>query len=468
MSKHPKIVVLGAGSAVFGLTTLATIMRSERLRGAELGLVDIDAPALKTMTDLAERMNREWEAEMTIRATTERTEVLHDADFVIICVQVGPREPLWVQDWRIPLRHGVRQPYAENCGPGGLAHSCRNTPLMLEIARDMERLCPDAWCLNFTNPMQRVCLTWHRYTKIKTVGLCHQLAVGYAMVGAALADRWGLEVPPNMDPHSDYNTWPTMLKVALQAFPRIDIKAAGLNHFTWMMDIRDSATGEDLYPAFRRRFLDEDWTPSALHEFEPMTKEMFRIFDLCPTAGDTHMCEYLAWTHDQATKPWEKYNLKLQTWSMNLIRRADAKAKAKGMAEGTLPLDELRHVPSEGTTEIMEAITFNDNHYHLAVNLPNDGYISNLPDGAIVEVPAIINSYGIQGVAMGALPEAIAELCRREVALTSRVVEASVSGNRTHALQAMLLDPNINDIDTARAILNDFITEQAEWLPQFQ
>ena len=114
------------------------------------------------------------------------------------------------------------------------------------------------------------------------------------------------------------------------------------------------------------------------------------------------------------------------------------------------------------------SILYNDNFYHLAVNIPNDGYISNLPDGAIVEVPAIISSFGIQGLPVGPLPEAIAELCRREIALTSHIVDASVSGDYNQALQCLLLDPNINDIDTARAILNDFIREQAEWLPQFQ
>ena len=184
MANPPKIVLIGAGSAIFGLSSLATLVRSQRLRGSEVWLVDINEPGLETMTRLAELMNREWGAEMRIRGTTQRRDALPDADFVVVSVQVGPREEVWEKDWRIPLRNGVRQPYAENSGPGAFAHTARNQPLMIGIARDMEELCPEAWYLNFTNPMIR--LTWavHRYSKIKVVGLCHQLMWAYAMTMA--------------------------------------------------------------------------------------------------------------------------------------------------------------------------------------------------------------------------------------------------------------------------------------------
>ena len=140
MSKPPKIVCIGAGSAVFGLSNMATIVRSRRLRGAELALVDIDEAGLSTMTRLAQMMNEAWDSQMTITSTTEREKVLPGADFVVVSVQVGPREEVWELDWKIPLRHGVRQPYAENGGPGAFAHTARNAPLILAIAQDMERL----------------------------------------------------------------------------------------------------------------------------------------------------------------------------------------------------------------------------------------------------------------------------------------------------------------------------------------
>jgi len=462
IAKPPKIVCIGAGSAVFGLGNLATIMRSKRLRGSKVALVDINEAGLKTMTRLAHIMNQAWDAHMTITGTTEREEALPGADFVVVSVQVGPREKVWELDWKIPLKHGVRQPYAENGGPGAFAHTARNAPLILAIAQDMERLCPDAWFLNFTNPVIR--LTWvvQRYTRIKVLGLCHQLAWAYAMAAAVLADRWGLQIPEGFNVHTDYDNMANFVPVAMAGYQHLDIKAAGLNHFSWVYDIRDKETGEDLYPLLR-----ETWLHHYRKDFEPLTREMFEIFGLMPTPGDSHLCEYLAWTHDPITKPWEKYDLKLQSWEGNRRRRADRNARAEALVSGKRPLDELKLAISEGVPEIVEAITFNDNHYHQQLNLPNNGLIPNLPDDGIVEVPGIISGFGIRGLNFPPLPEGIAEMCRRELALSSLVVDAVVKGDRQLALQALLLDPMINDIDRARAILDDFLTTFAEYLPQF-
>ncbi|HIC89710.1 MAG TPA: hypothetical protein EYP04_09965 [Anaerolineae bacterium] len=462
MATPPKIVIIGAGSAVFGLSSLATIVRSPRLRGAELALVDIDEQALRTMTALAEKMNQAWDAQMTITSSTERTEVLSGADFVIVTIQVGQREEVWEKDWRIPLRHGIRQPYAENGGPGAFAHTARNLPVILEIAHDMERLCPDAWYLNLTNPVIR--LTWvvHRHSKIKVVGLCHQLLWGYAMAAAVLADRWGIPVPEGFNVHTDADNMPKFVPVARAGLEHLDIKAAGLNHFSWVYDIRDKETGEDLYPLLRDR-----WFNHYRKDFEPLTRELFQIFGMMPTPGDSHLCEFLQWTHDPITKPWEKYNLKLQSWEGNRRRRAERRATAEAIVAGKRSVDELRYAHSEGIPEIIEAITYNDNYYHQQLNLPNHGLIPNLPDDAIVEVPGIISGMGIQGLAFPPLPEGIAELCRRELVLSSLVIDATTLGDRDLALQALLLDPMVNDIDRARAILDDFLTEFAEYLPQF-
>jgi alpha-galactosidase len=462
MTKPPKIVCLGAGSAVFGLSNLATIVRSERLRGSEIVLVDIDRAGLETMTRLARLMNESWDAGMSVWSTTDRTEALPGADFVVASVQVGPREEVWELDWQIPLRHGVRQPYAENSGPGALAHTARNAPLILAIAQDMERLCPDAWLLNFTNPMIR--LTWvvHRYTRIKVVGLCHQLYWAYAMAGAVLADRWGLSYPDDFHVHTNYDNWANLVRGIMQGLACLDIKAAGLNHFSWVYDIRDKQTGEDLYPLLRER-----WLKGTRRSFEPLSREVFEVFGLMPTAGDAHLCEYLQWTHDPVRKPWEKYHLTPQNWDGNRQRRADRRAQALDIVEGRRSVDELKMAISEGVPEIVEAITFNTNAYHQQLNLPNNGLIPNLPADAIVEVPGVMSGMGIRGLNMPPLPEGIAELCRRELALSSITVDACVQGDRELALQALLLDPMINDIDTARAILADFLSTFAEYLPQF-
>ncbi len=462
MARPPKIVCIGAGSAVFGLSNLATILRSRRLRGSEIVLVDIDEDGLGTITALAQKMNESWDAGMNIWSSTERTEALPGADFVVVSVQVGLREDLWELDWQIPLKHGIRQPYAENSGPGAFAHTARNAPLILAIAQDMEKLCPEAWCLNFTNPMIR--LTWvvARYTRIKVVGLCHQLYWAYAMAGAVLADRWGLEYPDDFHVHTDYSNAGRLWQGISQGLAHMDIKASGINHFSWIYDIRDKQTGEDLYPLLRQRWLGE-----FRRDFEPLTRESLEIFGLMPTAGDSHMAEYLAWTHDPVSKPWKKYDLKLQSWTENRQRRADRWAQARAILAGKRPVDELKEAVSEGVPEIIGAMIYNDNAYHPQLNLPNQGLIPNLPDGAVVEVPGVISRYGIQGIACPPLPEGIAELCRRELALSSLLVEAAVKGDRQLALQALLLDPMVNDIDRARAILDDFLITYAEYLPQF-
>ncbi len=460
--KPPKVVYIGAGSAVFGLKALSSIMRTEALHGVELQLVDINEPNLETMTNLAHYINKEWGANCTINATTNRREALPGADFVIVSVQVGPRETVWEKDWTIPMKHGVRQPYAENSGPGAFAHTARNLPLLIDIARDMEELCPDAWYMNFVNPMIRLTQAVSRYTNVKVVGLCHQLMWGYAMAMGIVADRYGIEIPPGFNMHTNYHNKPFLEPVMTAGYKYLDIKACGINHFSWAYQIRDRATGEDLYPLIRER-----WFNDYRRDYEPLTRDLFEIYGLMPTPGDSHLCEYLQWTHDPVTKPWEKYNLTLQSFDGNRKRRADRLQQAKDIVAGKRDVNELRSLRSEGIPEIIEGVTYNRDIYMHQLNLPNNGLIPNLPSDAIVEVPGMASGMGIRGFNMEPLPAGIAEMCRRELAYSSMVVDAAYHGDKELALQALLLDPMMNDIDRAKAILDEFLAEFAEYLPQF-
>lgn len=465
--KTPKIVIVGAGSAIFGLGALSTMMQSPGLRGAHIALCDINTEGLETIHKLADIMNESWDSGMTISSSTERRELLPDADFVIVSIQVGQRETVWESDWQIPLKHGVRQPYAENGGPGSFAHTARNLPLIIDIARDMEDLCPDAYYLNLVNPLIRLTTAVHRYTNIKVVGLCHQLLWGFAMAGAVLADRWNIEVPEHFHVHTDAENMKNFIPVAREAVKHIDIKAAGINHFSWVYDIRDKDTGEDLYPALR-----ETWLKGYRRDFEPLSREIFEIYGMMPTAGDSHTCEYLQCVVDPIAKPWEKYDLKLQSWDGNRTRRAYREKLARDIVSGEVDVDELRDVYrhemlDEGIPEMVEAVFYNKNHYHPQLNIPNQGFIPNLPDDAIVEVPGMISAFGFQGLNFPALPEPIAEMCRRELALSSMYVDAAYHGDKNLALQAMLLDPMVTDIDTARTILDSLLEANREYLPQF-
>jgi alpha-galactosidase len=291
---------------------------------------------------------------------------------------------------------------------------------------------------------------------------------GYAIVGAVLSERFGIDLPEKFHVHTNADNMPHFIPVARAAVERLDIKAAGINHFSWIYDVRDKQTGEDLYPLLR-----DTWLNGYRRDFEPLTREMFEIFGMMPTPGDSHLCEFLPWVANPITKPWEKYNLQLQSWEGNRTRRTRRRQLAEAVVSGEVAVEELRNVwqfdiLEEPVAEIIAAIHFNDNYYNQQLNIPNNGgLIPNLPEDAIVEVPGVISGMGIQGLAFPPLPDAIAELCRRELDLSSLVVDAAVSGDRQLAMQALLLDPMVTDIDVARAILNDFLNDFAEYLPQF-
>jgi alpha-galactosidase len=399
---------------------------------------------------------------MTITTHAQHAEALEGAAFVISAIEVGAREDLWKQDFQIPLKYGVRQPYAENGGPGGFAHAARNLTPVMEIVRDMEQTCPDAWFINFTNPMIRICDAINRHSRIQAVGLCHQIYAGYIMVGVALGKDLGLQIPQGLtgvEASADQAPFQTLVKQ--QIVPRVDIRAAGLNHFTWILSIRDRQNGEDLYPLFRQRWADLN------PDFEPLTRRVFDTFGWFPVPGDTHLSEYLPWLSDPITRPWEKYHLKLYDWDQRAQSRQLAHEAIRRMARGEAPIAPLLDTDSEGAAEIIETVAGEGTHYHLAANRPNEGQIANLPSGATVETPVEVDGAGIHPVQVGAVPGPIAELLRRETTVAQLCVEAALSGDRQQALQCLLLDPVIRDIEQAGQILEDYFQSYREYLPQF-
>jgi alpha-galactosidase len=463
MKTHPtKIVCIGAGSYSFGVGTLVTLLRSPLLRGSQLVLVDQNEPHLNTMVNLISWLNQVWDSKMQITAYTHHRDALQDAQFVINAIEVGPREALWESDYRIPLKYGIRQPYAENSGPGGFAHASRNIMPILEIAWDMEKYCPDAWLINFTNPMQRICAAVHRHSKIKVVGLCHQLGAGYAMVGKALAKEFGIEVPPNFtSTHASPRYSSGMAATSLQALKKFKITAAGLNHFTWMLSLQDRITGQDLYPLFR-----EKW--ALLPEtFEPLTRRVFDAFGLFPIPGDEHLCEYLPWVSDPTTKPWDKYDLELYEWQDHSQGRDEKWIELEKTIQNKA--DPASFIPdySEGALEVIENILSDSNLVWEAVNIPNKGYLPNLPEGAIIELPGLLNADGVSGTNICDLPDGIAGLLHREITVSHLNVDAVVHGDRQLALQALLLDPVIRDLDLAKDVLQDYLETYKEYLPTF-
>ncbi len=434
--KKPKIVLIGAGSHSFGLMMLKDIMHTPELHGSEVVLVDIVAEKVERMLRLARRLNEIWKADLKLSATTDRCEALPGADVVVTSVERKHYE-LWQLDIAIPEKLGCRRLYGENGGPGGFFHTLRQVPLLMEIARDVERICPDAWLLNMSNPESRLCLALSRFTKVKNVGIC---------LGA-------------------YITQNTMAHVLGLKQTDVDIKVAGINHCHWVMDIRRTGTGEDLYPEFRKRMqsVDPNW--------EPLSQECLRRFGYFPGPADTHVGEYLGWG-------WKFLKPEQTAW----IFRGDQDDKVREeqvetLAKGTGPMQAhemglFNDLLIEGglrwqTMDILLSLLDNGNRYILSLNLPNDGYISNLKRDSVVEIPAIVGADKIYGLHIGEMPHAIAGALELQLYIMDLVVDAAVKGDRKAALEALILDPNVPDPATAARLLDEMLVVQKDYLPQF-
>lgn len=432
-----KIVLIGAGSLSFGVSMLRDLFAARaELAGSAIALVDVNAEALHLMAQVYRRLNQAQGQPFVIEATTDRCAALRDTHFVIISIAVK-RNERWRLDFQIPLRHGVKQVLGENGGPGGLFHAMRNIPLLLDICRDIEQLCPDALVLNFTNPEGRLCLAASRYTRLRFVGLCHGIGMAQTAIGQVL------NLPPD----------------------EIDPKAGGLNHFSWILDLRRKSSGEDLYPLFKQTLAQKQ--TETIHENGhhfgiKLSHYLMQTFGYWPLPSDDHVGEYLSYA-------WEYCGLEGYDFERADRRAAENWQRLQRWAAGQGLEDDLLRRPSgERAIPIICGMLGNTHQHELSVNIPNTGLIPNLPDWAIVEVPAMVDAGGVHGLPIGPLPEPIAAMCRTQVAIIDRVVEAGVHGDRHAALQALLLDPVVNNASQAEAILAEMLEVHREFLPQFR
>lgn len=427
-----KISLIGAGSASFGLKTIFDIAQAEDLNGSTLVLIDINKKKLDIMKKVAEKLDERFNANLKIEASTNAKEVLSGSQFVVISAE-KERMKRWYIDFRIPSKYGFKHVIGECGGPGGLAHTLRVIPLILEICRDIEDYCANALVLNYTNPEGRICLGISRYTKLKAVGLCPGI---YETIE---------KISPLMGVDPD----------------KVEAIAAGLNHFTWILDLR-LKDGRDLYPLLREKL-------SENPEFEPLCQELFHTFGLFPSPGDNHVGEYVPYA-------WEKTPVEVR--GLNWLRSIDKGGKrferVSSIASGKMPEEEFKELSDQYllrtrsmAVKIMVSVTENKRYMEYAVNLPNKGYITNLPENVIVEVPGIVDASGVRGVGIGALPKGIAALCQLQATIQELSVEAAAEGSYHKALQALLVDPVINHLDNAKVMLRELLDAHAPLLPQF-
>ncbi len=439
-----RIVLVGAGSANFGLGTVGDILKNKALEGSEIVLHDINPEALARVERVARTHIEEHHLPYQVSATADRKEALRGAGFVVISIEVGSRFELWDQDWRVPQQYGIRQVYGENGGPGGLFHSLRIIPPILDICADIQGICPDAHVFNFSNPMSRICTTVTRkFPDLKFTGLCHEVA------------SLPLHLPRMLDtPRSN-----------------LEFKAGGLNHFSVLLEVHYKDSGKDAYPDVRAKapaYFDkeagiEGWVEAEDIPITPMDRQgpvwpergLFRYilerFGYLPITTDSHFGEYIQWAHEVVDHQGIlDFYRTYQVWCAQQIN--DSRVEGMREAEG------WSMVP------MIESIVTGKARSELAVNVPNDGLIDNLPKNIVVEVPAVVDGAGVHGVPLGSLPHGIAGLLANQVAVHDLTAEAVLQKSKQLALQALLVDPVVDSARAAEQTLHTMLELQKQWL----
>jgi alpha-galactosidase len=445
-----RIVLVGAGSAQFGYGTIGDILQSSVLQGSHIVLHDINPITLAAVEKTGRAFIEERGLPFCLSATTDRAEAFRGADFIIISIEVGNRFELWEQDWRIAQQYGIQQVYGENGGPGGLFHSLRIIPPILDICADVMRICPQATVFNFSNPMSRICTTVHRaFPELRFIGLCHEIA-------------------------SLRNYLPQILGLPYEG---LEVRAGGLNHFSVVLSATYRDSGLDAYPdirakaplffgnmpsmdAVRKYFKETGQWPEKAEDFAAIKTEawperrVFQVildkFGLMPITSDSHFGEYIQWAYDVTD---HKGILDFYRWYKEYLATVEPKIE--------LCLKE-RIIP------IIEGIVTDSGYLEEAVNVPNMGLIPNLPDWIVVEVPATIDRHGVHGCPMGRLPHGFAGLLMNQVAVHDLTAEAVIHKSKARALQALLVDPIVNRYRGVEEMLDTVIAYQEKWLGYLQ
>lgn len=428
-----KIAFLGAGSTVFAKNILGDCLLSPVLGDSEFALFDIDHARLRESENMLQNLNKNTGGRGRINAFTERRKALAGADFVINAIQVGGYEPCTVTDFEIPKKYGLRQTIGDTLGIGGIFRALRTIPVMLDFAREMEEVCPDAWFLNYTNPMAILTGTMLRATGIKTVGLCHSVQTcARSLLEGLLMDAGGIQ-------------W----------------KIAGINHMAWLLEIKRN--GNDLYPEIKQRAAARPTPHNDMVRYEIMKQ-----FGYYVTESSEHNAEYMPYFiksgHPELI---ERYNIPLDEYP----RRCRAQIEEWQSLQRTLVGNaHLTHERSEEYgSRIMEAIV-TDVPFKFGGNVMNTGLIGNLPREACVEVPCLADGSGISPCHVGPLPAQLAALNMTNINVHLLTIEAALSLKRERIYQAAMLDPHTSSeltIDEIRSLCDDLIEAHGDWLPRY-
>lgn len=439
-----KITFIGAGSTIFAKNMLGDILSYPELADSTIVLHDIDAKRLHTSEIVAHKVAEATSSNPTFEATLDRREALDGADYAICMIQVGGYEPGTVVDFEIPKKFGLRQTIADTLGIGGIMRGLRTIPVLLEMCRDMEELCPDVQFINYVNPMVMNCWAIDRATTIRTVGLCHSV------------------------PHTAENLAHDMGIPA----DELNYLVAGINHLAFYLKLEHQ--GQDLYPRLRQtleRFeRTGNWpkrNPDGMTDH--VRYEMFKRLGYFVTESSEHFSEYVPWfiKHGRADL-LETFEIPLDEY----IRRCK-----KQIAEWEQMRVELED--RDEPVAVKRSVEFGSQIIHsmetgrpcrIYGNVPNHGIISNLPAGVPVEVPCLVDANGVQPTTIGAIPPHLAALMQTNINVQALTVEAALTGKREHVYHAAMLDPHTAaelTLDEIWSLVDDLIEAHGEWLPTF-
>ncbi|MDU5020908.1 MAG: alpha-glucosidase/alpha-galactosidase, partial [Clostridiales bacterium] len=400
-----KITFLGAGSTIFAKNVLGDCMLTEALRDFEIALYDIDEKRLDESYNMLSIINKTLnKSRANINKYKDRKEALRGAKYIVNAIQVGGYDPCTITDFEVPKKYGLRQTIGDTVGIGGIFRGLRTIPVMLDFAKDIEEVCPDALLLNYTNPMSMITLAMIKGTKVKTVGLCHS-------VQTCASD---------------------LLSKLNMSTEGISYKIAGINHMGWLLEI--TKDGKDLYPEIKKR-------AKTLGKHDDMIRfELMKQFGYYVTESSEHNAEYLPYfiknTHPEFI---EKYNIPLDEYPRRCISQIENWDKCK---KDLVNNEEINHERTkEYASYIMEAIE-TGRPYTFGGNVLNTGLITNLPNDCCVEVTCLADKNGITPCYVGELPIQLAALNRTNVNVQLLTVEAALTRNKDYIYYAAMLDPH--------------------------
>ena len=442
-----KITFMGAGSTVFAKNVLGDSMLSPALREFEIALYDIDEKRLNESYEMICALNRninEGRAKVSkYLGVPNRRDALRGADFVVNAIQVGGYDPCTIIDFEIPKKYGLRQTIADTLGIGGIFRTLRTIPVLADFAEDMQAVCPNAWFLNYTNPMAMLAGFMQRYTDVKTVGLCHSVQVCTKSLFKSLGML------------DEFETFKPMRE-----------KIAGINHMAWLLEVYD-AKGNDLYPEIKRRANEILANPENYETKNLVRLDYIRRFGYYCTESSEHNAEYNnLYIKSKYPELIDRYRIPLDEYPRRCIKQIDRWAQQREDYVNNNVKHERTH---EYASYIMEAMVTGV-PYEIGGNVLNNGLITNLPHNACVEVPCLVNRQGILPTFVGDLPEICAAMNRTNINVQLLTIEAAVTRKKEAVYQAAMLDPHTSSelsIDDIIAMCDDLFEAHKDWMPKY-